>query len=84
MKNPVKIAILVVVVLCLSLLLPLSACPDSAPGKSFIWKVSSETNSIYLLGSIHLATPELYPLDSCIEDAFALADNLVVEVDLSS
>ena len=83
MKNPVKIAILVVVVLCLSLLLSLSACPDSAPGKSFIWKVSSETNSIYLLGSIHTANPEIYPLDSSIEDAFALADNLAVEIDLN-
>ena len=81
MKKPVKLAVLVTAILCLLSLLPLSACTDSAPNKSFTWKISSEVNSIYLLGSIHMASPELYPLDSAIEDAFELADNLVVEVD---
>jgi uncharacterized protein YbaP (TraB family) len=80
-KNPVKTAVLVTVILCLLSLLPLSACTDSAPKKSFIWKISSEVNSVYLLGSIHTASPDMYPLDSAIEDAFELADNLVVEVD---
>lgn len=81
MKNPAKMAVLVTVILCLLSLLPLSACIDSAPNKSFIWKISSEASSVYLLGSIHMASPELYPLDSSIENAFELADNLVVEVD---
>ena len=86
MKNPVKLAVLVTVILCLLLLLPLSACDRDTPdtqNKSFIWKISSEVNSIYLLGSIHVASPELYPLDSGIENAFALADNLAVEVDIA-
>ena len=85
MKNPVKIAVLVIAILSLSLL-PLSACTDidnDTQNKSFIWKISSEASSIYLLGSIHVASPEIYPLDSSIEDAFELADNLVVEVDIS-
>jgi uncharacterized protein YbaP (TraB family) len=85
MKNPVKMAVLVIVILSLSLL-PLSACTDidnDTQNKSFIWKISSEVNSIYLLGSIHMASPEIYPLDSSIEEAFELADNLVVEVDIS-
>jgi uncharacterized protein YbaP (TraB family) len=86
MKNPAKMAVLVTVILCL-LLLPLAACgaqdnPDTQ-NKSFIWKISSEVNSIYLLGSIHVASPDIYPLDSAIEDAFALADNLAVEVDIA-
>jgi uncharacterized protein YbaP (TraB family) len=84
-KNPAKIAVLVIVILSLSLL-PLSACTDKdndTQNKSFIWKISSEVNSIYLLGSIHMASPEIYPLDSSIEDAFELADNLVVEVDIT-
>ncbi len=83
MKNPVKTAVLVTVILCLLLLLPLSACDrdTDTPNKSFIWKISSEVNSIYILGSIHVASPDIYPLDSSIEDAFELADNLVVEVD---
>jgi uncharacterized protein YbaP (TraB family) len=85
-KNPVKMAVLVIIILSLSLL-PLSACNDEGnldtQNKSFIWKISSEVNSIYLLGSIHMASPDIYPLDSSIEDAFELADNLVVEVDIT-
>jgi uncharacterized protein YbaP (TraB family) len=85
MRNPVKMAVLVIAILSLSLL-PLSACNDidnDTQNKSFIWKISSEVNSVYLLGSIHVANPEIYPLDSSIEDAFELADNLVVEVDIT-
>ena len=51
--------------------------------RSFLWKISSEENFVYLLGSIHVAKPTIYPLDSVIEDAFLLADNLVVEVDIN-
>ena len=85
MRNPVKIAVLVLVITSLSLL-PLSACGDrdnDTQNKSFIWKISSEVNSIYILGSIHVANPEIYPLDSSIEDAFELAENLAVEVDIT-
>jgi uncharacterized protein YbaP (TraB family) len=49
---------------------------------SFIWKISSATTSVYLLGSIHVASPDIYPLDSTIEDAFASAKYLVVEVNV--
>jgi len=85
MKSPGKMAVLVIAILCLLSLLPLSACSDDSDsqGKSFIWKISSEADSIYLLGSIHVASPDIYPLDSAIEEAFELADKLVVEVDIS-
>jgi len=52
-------------------------------GKSFIWKISSDITDVYLLGSIHVASPDIYPLDSTIEDAFGIADNLAVEVDIT-
>jgi uncharacterized protein YbaP (TraB family) len=61
---------------------PPSPSDDGTKGKSFIWQISSETNTIYLLGSIHVASFGIYPLDSSIEDAFKLADNLVVEVNI--
>ncbi|MFC2002993.1 TraB/GumN family protein [Chloroflexota bacterium] len=35
------------------------------------------------MGSIHVAGPDIYPMDSSIEDAFAQADSLVVEVDIT-
>ena len=45
-----------------------------------MWKVSSPTATVYLVGSLHLATPEMYPLPKEMEDAFAKADTLTVEV----
>jgi uncharacterized protein YbaP (TraB family) len=56
--------------------------PATAPaaGKCMMWKVSSDTATVYLVGSMHLATPEMYPLPREMEDAFASADTLVVEV----
>jgi uncharacterized protein YbaP (TraB family) len=52
-------------------------------GKSFIWKISSPTNHIYLLGSVHVAAKDLYPLDSAIENAFKAAKYLVVELNIN-
>ncbi|MFC1594588.1 TraB/GumN family protein [Candidatus Omnitrophota bacterium] len=54
-----------------------------AQDKSFLWKTSSATNTLYLLGSIHLANKNLYPLNAAIEDAFNASDILVVEVNLN-
>lgn len=48
----------------------------------FLWKVVSDGGEVYLLGSIHLAKPDLYPLDERIEEAFRATDNIVVEVDI--
>jgi uncharacterized protein YbaP (TraB family) len=50
--------------------------------KSFLWKVSSATTSVYLLGSVHVASKDVYPLDKTIEDAFTSAKYLVVEVNV--
>ncbi len=53
-------------------------------GRSLLYKVSSKKNTVYILGSIHLAKPELYPLDRTIIKAYDKSDVLVVEVDPSS
>ena len=50
----------------------------------FLWKVTAGQGTVYLLGSIHAAKPEIYPLDERIEKAFKSADVLVVEVDASA
>ena len=52
-------------------------------GKSFIWEISSNVTSVYLMGSVHVAHPDIYPLDSTIENAFEMADNLVVEINVT-
>ena len=60
------------------LLVSVSSC---AIAKSFFWKVQSPTATVYLLGSIHVAKPDFYPLDDTIEHAFEHASYLVVELD---
>lgn len=56
---------------------------DGENGKSFIWKISSDISDVYLLGSIHIASTDIYPLDSDIEDAFQESDKLVVEINMN-
>ncbi len=48
-----------------------------------IWKASSPHSTIYLLGSIHVASSDMYPLPRHIEEAFRRSSVLVVEVDLN-
>jgi uncharacterized protein len=55
-----------------------------AQGKSFLWKVQSKQNTIYLLGSIHALRPENYPLKPAIEQAYERSKRLVLEIDLGS
>ncbi len=52
-------------------------------GKNFLWKVEGEGGGVaYLLGSLHVLTPEWYPLSDRINRAFAESKTLVEEVDL--
>jgi len=51
--------------------------------KVFLWKATSDTGTVYLLGSIHAATPDFYPLPKVMDDAFAASKNLVVEVNIN-
>ena len=50
--------------------------------KHFLWKVEGPGASVaYLLGSLHVLTPEFYPLSADINKAFAASKTLVEEVD---
>jgi uncharacterized protein len=51
------------------------------PERCFLWKVTSKTTTVYLLGSMHVAKADLFPLPKEIEDGFAKSAKLVVEVD---
>jgi len=71
-----------VLILCLVLLTSCSTPPDTnneAPSLSFLWEVSSDTNTVYILGSVHVAKADLYPLTEAIENAYGLSEYLVVE-----
>lgn len=50
--------------------------------KHFLWKVEGAGTPVaYLLGSLHVLTPEFYPLSAEINAAFAASKTLVEEVD---
>ena len=67
----------------------LGACSESATSpdssgswgeKHFLWKVSDENSSVWLLGSIHVADASFYPLPTVIDSAFAASSELAVEI----
>jgi uncharacterized protein YbaP (TraB family) len=62
---------------------PPPAAGDAAP-KHFLWKVTGPKGVVYLLGTIHAAKADFYPLPSIIEDSFEKADTLIEEIDLSA
>jgi uncharacterized protein len=51
-------------------------------GKPDLWKVEKGGKSSYLFGSIHLGSQDMYPLSKKVKEAYAQAENLVVEIDL--
>jgi len=53
------------------------------PRKSFLWKIQSEANTVYVLGSLHFSKREIYPLRQEIENAFDQSDFLVVEANVN-
>jgi uncharacterized protein YbaP (TraB family) len=62
----------------------LLACPLWAAGERLpVWQLRSAAAEVVVLGSVHMAYPDIYPLRAAIEQAFEASDTLVVEVDIS-
>src|SRR5262245_4839877 len=55
----------------------------AASGKSFLWKVESGRNHVFLAGSIHALSADVYPLSPAFEQAFLASGTLVEEIDLA-
>jgi Uncharacterized protein conserved in bacteria len=51
-----------------------------ASSKGFLWKTSKNGNTVYMLGSIHLADNSIYPFSNKIIAAYQAADALVLEL----
>lgn len=64
---------------------PAPAVPasDAAP-KHFLWHVDGGDNTVWLLGSVHLLRPEVYPLPAPINAAYEEAALIVFELDLDA
>ncbi|MEJ5285800.1 MAG: hypothetical protein CH6_3055 [Candidatus Kapaibacterium sp.] len=51
--------------------------------KGFFYEVSKNGAKVYLLGSIHIAKEDAYPLDSIVEFTFKNCKNIVFEINIS-
>lgn len=83
-KLPIIVAAFVLVFISLASSL---LHPQEKPGvneKSFLWKVQSKKNTVYILGSIHFLKKDSYPLGKTIEKAFNDTKKLVLEIDPAS
>lgn len=47
-----------------------------------LWRIAGATNSVYLLGSIHLLREQDHPLPGVIDKAYDDADVIVMEIDM--
>ena len=47
-----------------------------------MWQIDGASNSIYLLGSIHMLREKDHPLPSAIYDAYSQAEALIMEIDM--
>lgn len=47
-----------------------------------MWRIDGVSNSIFLLGSIHMLREQDYPLPSAVYDAYAEAETLIMEIDM--
>jgi len=52
-------------------------------GHSFLWKIQSGANVMYLAGSVHALTADAYPLNPVYQRAFDASTSLVEEIDLA-
>ncbi|BBM04219.1 TraB/GumN family protein [Microbulbifer sp. GL-2] len=50
--------------------------------QGIFWKATKKNQTVYLLGSIHLATEDFYPMRPQIEHAYAKSDAIAVEADI--
>ena len=57
-------------ILALVIALTLFAAAALAGEKCFLWKMQSKTSTVFILGSVHLAKPDIYPLPEKIEESF--------------
>ena len=63
-----------------TLLLILFCASNAISAKSFLWQANSNETTVYLLGSVHMGVPSMYPMPRVIQQAYQNSDVIVVEV----
>jgi uncharacterized protein YbaP (TraB family) len=62
---------------------PPAPAQSGPPARGFIWKAERAGKQVWLVGSLHLLTPDFYPLPDSIEQAFAKSSVLMEEIDMN-
>jgi uncharacterized protein YbaP (TraB family) len=55
----------------------------ASAGQISLWRIQHGQATLYLLGSIHAVRADMYPLPEAMDSAFAAADQVIFEIDLS-
>jgi len=78
-------AILIVLLAFLGAAQAQQAAPaQPKPRRFLMWRATSPTATVYLVGSIHLGDSSMYPLPKEVESAFAAAKVLAVEINIKN
>jgi uncharacterized protein YbaP (TraB family) len=62
---------------------PPAPAQSGPPARGFVWKAERDGRQLWLVGSLHLLTPDFYPLPDSIEQAFTKSNVLMEEIDMS-
>lgn len=66
----------------LTIVTGMSACTQNQRAEHILWQISGETNTVYLLGSVHLLRKEDYPLPAIYDAVYAEAESIIMELDM--
>jgi len=78
-------AVLILLLALLGVAQAQQAAPEQPKPRRFLmWKATSPTTTVYLVGSIHLGDNSMYPLPKEVESAFAAAKVLAVEINIKN
>jgi uncharacterized protein len=78
-------AVLIVLLAFLGVAQAQQAAPaQPKPRRFLMWKATSPSATVYLVGSIHVGDSSMYPLPKEVESAFAAAKVLAVEINVKN
>jgi uncharacterized protein YbaP (TraB family) len=78
-------AVLIVLLAFLGVAQAQQAAPaQPKPRRFLMWKATSPSATVYLVGSIHVGDSSMYPLPKEVESAFATAKVLAVEINIKN
>ncbi len=64
--------------------LPAKTVTTQQTTKNCLWSIQTQSNNVYLLGSLHVLKQDSYPLAAAIESAFANSQRIVFETDIGA